>query len=129
MAKNNYWIVYTLKLEDRCWYVGTTTTLAFTKRMNDHWNQAGKGSQWTRLHKPVMVQAIDVYPRSLTTSEICKLEDARTLQLANNHGAERVRGGGYCQAMPKWTKPAKKKKNWDIGKARQQLSQSSARFK
>ena len=100
--KDNYWIIYTLRLEDDCWYVGSTTTRAFKDRMADHWKQAGKGSNWTALHKPIMVQDIDVHDRNLSASEIARLEDKRTLILAKSLGCQYVRGGGYCQSFPRW---------------------------
>ena len=135
--KDNYWIIYTLQLEDDNYYVGSTTTLAFKKRMKDHW--AGidggiKGSLWTRTHHPIMVQDIDVYPRSLSGSDICKIEDKRTLQLAKTVGHHKVRGGGYCQMQPVWplsrkaaNKNSKKTKPWErmSQRAQKQLARSA----
>jgi len=132
--KDNYWIVYTLQLEDDCYYVGSTTTKAFKQRMKDHWAGVDggiKGSLWTRTHHPVMVQDIDVHPRSLTVSEICKIEDKRTLTLAKSIGHHRVRGGGYCQMQPVWPvakkKPKKTKQPWErmSKRAERQLKRSA----
>jgi predicted GIY-YIG superfamily endonuclease len=95
-------VIYTLKLEDECWYVGYTTTNAFKQRMHHHWDHATKGSMWTRLHKPIRVYNIDTYDRGLSGSEMGKLEDEKTLKLAKLYGTDKVRGGGYCQMEPVW---------------------------
>lgn len=130
----NYWVVYVLKLEDGCYYVGSTTTLAFGNRMMHHWTHPTKGALWTRLHKPILVRSIDIYPRDLTDSQICMLEDKKTLHMAQAHGLDVVRGGGYCQQQPNWPldlfsikkKKGSKKQKENI--ARVQLQQSARLF-
>lgn len=86
--KVNHWIIYTLKLEGNCWYVGSTTTRAFKRRMNHHFNGGDQAAKWT-----------------LTTAEIARLEDAQTLKMVSLHGTYCVRGGGYCQTVvePSWS--------------------------
>lgn len=102
MEKINCHIIYILQLEDDCWYIGWTTTNAFKKRIKDHWAQAGKGSIWSTLHKPVRVYDMLTYDRSLTESQINRIEDTITLKYGRLYGFDKVRGGGYCQMMPVW---------------------------
>lgn len=98
-----FWLIYTLKLEDECWYVGRTTQKAFKNRMKDHWN--GKGSNFTRLHKPIRIYDIQVYDRGLTIAEAEGYENKQTLKMASLNGNNYVRGGGYTQETPTWPKP------------------------
>lgn len=124
----NVWIIYTLQLEDGCWYVGSTTTKAFKVRMNNHWLGTRKGAMWSRLHAPIKVHSIQTFDRSLTLSDITKLEDKRTLEVAAEYGYELVRGGGYCQMSPSWPVGAvtkKQNKKWDVAKARRELRASA----
>jgi predicted GIY-YIG superfamily endonuclease len=95
-----YWLIYTLKLKDDCWYVGRTTQKAFKSRMNDHWR--GKGSNFTILHPPIRIYDIQVVDRSLSTPEAEAYENKQTIKMASIWGKEYVRGGGYCQAEPRW---------------------------
>jgi predicted GIY-YIG superfamily endonuclease len=78
--------VYILKCEDDCWYVGITFNLNI--RMSQHWS--GEGAKWTRLHKPVSIDAV-IYPASK------EIEDQKTLELMEIYGKEKVRGGKYCK--------------------------------
>ena len=59
MLKNNsytcYNLVYVLKCEDDCWYVGVSSNL--NARLAQHFE--GTGSVWTRLHRPI--ELIEVY--------------------------------------------------------------------
>ena len=109
MKINNH-IIYVLKLEDDCWYIGWTTTNCFKQRMKDHWAQLGKGSKWSELHKPVRVYDIETYDRSLTGPEIARIEDSVTLKYGAIYGYDKVRGGGYSQMFPMWPPPKVKVK-------------------
>lgn len=104
------WIIYTLKLEDGCWYVGRTTQRAFKDRMKDHWNS--KASNFTTLHKPIRIYDVQLYDRSLTEAEAEAYENSQTIKLASIWGTENVRGGGYCQESPRW--PIQLKNNLTI---------------
>lgn len=89
--------LYVLKLEDDCWYIGSTRNIE--KRFKEH--NKGKGSNWTRAHKP-----IEIYETRETgtnhDSTAGKLEDQLTIEYALKYCAQRVRGGGYVQREPRW---------------------------
>ena len=133
--KVNYWIIYTLKLKDNCWYVGSTTSLAFKRRMKAHWT--GSGSKWTSTHSPERIYDIDVFPRELSSQQIALLEDKQTLKIVAERGTYCVRGGGYCQTIiePSWPidiikskkvkRRNKKNKTWDVRKAKRELAAST----
>jgi predicted GIY-YIG superfamily endonuclease len=95
-----YWIIYVLKLENDCWYVGRTTQKAFKNRMNSHWG--GRGSWFTIENRPIKLHDIEVYPRSLSGSEAEFYENKRTLKIRHDTDNESVRGGGYTQRQPHW---------------------------
>ena len=85
---------YALELEDGYYYVGITARHDVNVRYIEHSN--GKGSKWTRLHKPrsvIETRLLGV----MALSEACKLEDEMTLEYMFRHGMYPVRGGGYCQ--------------------------------
>lgn len=98
----NYWIVYTLKLHDNCYYIGLTTQMAFKERMKNHWNGNAYASSFTRTHKPLRIYDIQIYPRTLESKEAEALENVQTLKIAKLFGYDRVRGGGYTQEQPNW---------------------------
>jgi predicted GIY-YIG superfamily endonuclease len=81
-----YPVVYVLKLEDDCWYIGISTCL--NQRLGQHWS--GDGSKWTRLHKPVSIAEI-VYPASL------EIENEVTKRYMEKYGKDLVRGGSWCK--------------------------------
>ena len=78
-----YPVVYVLKLEDECYYVGITMNL--NQRLAQHWT--GQGAKWTRLHKPTEVLRV-VYQgdEQLITDEMITL-----------YGREKVRGGNHTK--------------------------------
>ena len=75
--------VYTLLLEDDCYYVGFTQDPQV--RICSHF--LGAGSKWTILHKPIDI--ISIKPGDTL------LETLTTLTLMIKYGYERVRGGSY----------------------------------
>lgn len=79
-------LVYHLKLEDECHYVGITYNL--NQRYAQH--LGGNGAKWTQLHKPIDVQQVWI-----DGSE--ELENKITLELIEKYGKEKVRGGKYTQ--------------------------------
>lgn len=135
--KLNCWIIYVLLLEDDCWYIGQTTSLAFKQRMKHHWHHKTKGALWTRAHKPIRVYSVDTYDRSMADNDIAKIEDGTTLKYAKIYGFESVRGGGYCQREPNWPiiisakkkKKKSKKNSWDIQSAKRALAISNKLLK
>jgi predicted GIY-YIG superfamily endonuclease len=80
-------IVYVLKLEDDCWYVGITMDL--NKRLSQHWSEGG--AKWTKLHKPVAVDKI-IFPADADT-----IENDTTREYMEKYGKDKVRGGSYCR--------------------------------
>lgn len=76
--------VYTLALEDDCWYVGTSA--AVEDRIAAHFS--GSGSQWTKVHRPVAVHAI------VPGGKDCERET--TLQAMRKYGWQTVRGHAWC---------------------------------
>ena len=77
-------VVYTLELEDQCWYVGWTKDPS--TRIASHF--LGAGSKWTTLHPPLAVSSV------VLGDEL--LENLTTIALMCKHGWEQVRGGNYC---------------------------------
>ena len=93
-----YPIVYVLKLEDDCWYVGMTHDM--NRRISQH--IAGSGSLWTRIHKVISVEKIYV----LNHDEI-DLENKITRELMNLYGEDKVKGGKYCSVKIKLCRDCK----------------------
>ena len=77
-------VVYTLELEDACWYVGYTKDPA--TRIASHF--LGAGAKWTQMHSPIAVTSV------VLGDEL--LENLTTIALMCRHGWEKVRGGNYC---------------------------------
>ena len=77
-------VVYTLELEDHCWYVGWTKDPA--TRIASHF--LGAGSKWTILHPPIAVTSVVLGDEML--------ENLSTIALMCKHSWENVRGGNYC---------------------------------
>lgn len=74
--------VYVLALEDHNYYVG--------KSDNVEEDLAGKGAQWTKLHKPLRI--VERFP---CRSEFN--ENNHTKRCMQHYGTDNVRGGSYCQ--------------------------------
>ena len=77
-------IIYILKLRNEKYYIGKTTNLE--NRINQH--EAGYGSEWTKLHRPISV--IDTMVQNIDFSEL-----AITLQYMKKYGIDNVRGASY----------------------------------
>ena len=77
-------MVYTLELENGCYYVGWSKcfeSLGF--RLGHHFT--GQGAAWTKLHQPCRVISVELGDKNL--------ERDTTLKLASQHTWEKVRGG------------------------------------
>jgi predicted GIY-YIG superfamily endonuclease len=81
-----YPCVYVLRLEDDCYYIGSSYTL--NQRLAQHWG--GNGAKWTRLHKPIEVVEV-IYPAVKTT------ENETTKRYMEKFGADKVKGGSWCR--------------------------------
>lgn len=79
-------LLYVLQLENGKYYVGKTTDIK--RRVEEH--NKGKGSEWTKIHKPVKVletrKVKDEHDENNTTKDLMK-----------KYGMENVRGGSYSQ--------------------------------
>jgi predicted GIY-YIG superfamily endonuclease len=82
-------MLYVLKLEDDCYYVGKTEALKH--RLGRHFS--GQGASWTRLHKPVSVVDIREETADLTEKDL-------TIEVMKAHGFENVRGAGWSISTP-----------------------------
>ena len=78
--------LYVLQLENGKYYVGKTDDVS--RRYAEH--KSGKGSEWTKLHKPVKILEIH---ESKTEEDETRL----TKFLMTKFGVDNVRGGAYCQ--------------------------------
>ena len=78
--------VYTLELEDRCFYA--SHSLDVETRIAAHFLGKGAGAKWTNLHRPLRV--LSVVPGDTL------LENLTTIALMVQHGHECVRGGKWC---------------------------------
>ena len=76
--------IYIMKLEDDCWYIGKTNDIA--KRVKQHFAQ--NGSTWTKLHKPIAMEACY---RNASPFD----EDKYTKEYMMKYGIDKVRGGTY----------------------------------
>lgn len=79
-------ILYVLKLEDDCWYIGMSYCI--NVRFAQHW--AEKGAKWTKLHKPMSVEQL-IYPAKPEDENIV------TKKYMEKYGFEKVRGGSWCK--------------------------------
>lgn len=89
--------LYVLRLEDSCWYVGSSWNPL--TRFEKH--RKKKGANWTRIHRPIEIfKVIDTFSRS--QEEVAIMEDDLTIEYAQSIGVDFVRGGGFCQTKPRW---------------------------
>lgn len=77
-------IIYVLLLQSNKYYVGSTDDL--DRRFAEHLSD--KGSEWTRLHKPVKIE--EFHPETSIFDE-----DLTTKLLMIKHGIKNVRGGSH----------------------------------
>lgn len=88
----NYY-VYTLLLEEDCYYVGVTAYKDAVRRFEQHC--AGTGSNWTRLHKPISILEVKNVGYCKQSSA-CLIENEVTRECIKTYGIENVRGGDLC---------------------------------
>lgn len=89
--------LYALRLEDGYWYIGASAYPL--KRFTKH--KIGKGAKWTKLHPPIeLVETRGTGKYRLDETSL--LEDDMTVEYAMKFGSNKVRGGGRCQAKPRW---------------------------
>lgn len=78
--------IYILRLEGGKYYVGKSSDPE--KRYRQH--LAGKGSSWTKKHKPISIEKIISATSAFD-------EDKTTKEYMSKYGIENVRGGSYTQ--------------------------------
>lgn len=111
----NYYL-YALKLENGNYYVGVTSHKDATKRYEQH--VEGKGSKWTKLHKPIkMIEVRDIGMCRQTTA--IEVENLMTREYMAKYGMYKVRGGDLCYIKPTlvalhFNDATKKTINYDI---------------
>lgn len=80
--------LYVLQLANGKYYVGTTADVK--RRIEEH--ASGRGSEWTRLHRPIKVietrKVKDEHDENNTTKDLMK-----------KYGVDNVRGGSYSQVV------------------------------
>lgn len=79
-------VIYVLRLQDDCWYVGKTKDVQ--RRLEKH--MAGEGAAWTKVHRPEEV----VMERKMVGVWD---EDNKVKSLMLYYGIDKVRGGSYSQ--------------------------------
>ena len=75
--------LYVLRLQDDCWYVGTTEVP--NARLKQH--QEGKGSEWTKVH-PVVGDFYSIQALQMSTIEARLEEDKRVKVLMQQYGIQ-----------------------------------------
>ena len=94
--------LYRIKLEDDCWYIGTTINT--DRRFEEHYNM--RGAKWTMLHKPLRPMADNTafweIP-NMSSFQVEEMEDVYTVALMKKYGINNVRGGYriFCQDLKK----------------------------
>lgn len=85
-----HWTLYTLYLNGGNYYVGITAYKTTKTRYEQHTN--GKGAKWTKLHKPSGILD-EKYLGFMPESSAIELETAKTIEMIDLHGINKVRGG------------------------------------
>jgi predicted GIY-YIG superfamily endonuclease len=78
-------LVYVLRLEDDCYYIGVSSNL--NARLAQHF--CGDGSAWTRRHKPIELIEVHIGGEGK--------EDEIALQYIKKYGYHKARGGKYLK--------------------------------
>ena len=104
--------LYVLKLEDDCWYVGTSK--APMERAQAH--LTGKdGAAWTRKHKPLEPIKDNIVITNIGNVGLIKAElqeDMVTEQMQKQYGLNKVRGGYTIQCKNMKVRPPRSKARW-----------------
>jgi len=88
--------LYTLKLQDDCWYVGTTENPP--RRLKEH--RDGNGAEWTREHIPIGFSTKYPLRRIEDKDHVCRLEEDKHVKLIMlEMGINTVRGGSYTRKV------------------------------
>lgn len=94
-------ILYILKLQDGCYYVGQSSSVQ--RRIEKH--NAAKGAAWTQIHPPVsLVECKRISALDKKAAET--KESLLTLEMMKKYGWRNVRGGWFCHVDEKLTAEA-----------------------
>jgi len=93
-TKNKTISVYVLRLQGDKYYVGQSKHPK--QRIKEHFD--GKGSSWTRLHKPIEVVHV-IETKFTHWRAALEVETALTLELMRSHGWQNVRGGLFSSSQ------------------------------
>lgn len=92
------WTLYTLYLNGGNYYVGITAYKTAKTRYEQHLN--GSGAKWTKLHKPAGI--LEQKPLGfIPESEAIEHETAKTIEMIDIHGINKVRGGKIISTSSK----------------------------
>lgn len=84
-------VLYVLRLEDGCFYVGQSRKENLQHRLRKHFS--GTGSAWTRLHPPIeIVEQIDMV-LDYRGGEL--QENQKVIEYMKRYGVSKVRGGFF----------------------------------
>lgn len=93
-----HWTLYTLYLSGGNYYVGITAYKTAKTRYEQHTN--GTGAKWTKLHKPSGIleeKLLGFMPES----EAIEYETAKTIEMIDLYGINKVRGGKIVSVSSK----------------------------
>lgn len=90
-------VVYVIKLEDGCFYVGQAQKKSFKRRMKEHFELERKSrkSPWVKLHPAISILETKEYVG--TVPELEAYENQKTIEYMKKYGVSKVRGGYYTQ--------------------------------
>ena len=84
-------ILYVLRLEDGCYYIGQSEQHCFEDRVSKHFR--GQGSEWTKLHAPIEIVEQSTNYGNYRDFEL--RENEKTIEYMRRYGVSKVRGGFF----------------------------------
>ena len=103
-------ILYVLKLKDECFYIGQSLKDHYEMRIKKHFK--GRGSSWTKLHRPIEV--LEEISVDGTYRDIELKENQKTFEYMKKYGVKKVRGGFFSHTDEVQTIKGLKKHGYDI---------------
>jgi len=84
-------VLYVLRLEDECYYIGQSRKERIETRLRKHFK--GKGSAWTQLHPPIEIIEQTAMVCDYRGGEL--QENQKTIEYMKKYGIDKVRGGFF----------------------------------